>query len=102
MFRPGTFRNVPDCSCSLWLTALGALLAHASVPCADHCIESFHGVLKREIVYLTHFRTRAGAKQRLFQYIELFYNRKRIHSTIGYVPPHRYERMYYSLVQTVS
>lgn len=71
--------------------------------CYDNaCIESFHGVLKRELVYLTHFRTRAGAKQHLFEYIELFYNRKRIHSTIGYVPPNRYERMYYSRVQAVS
>lgn len=71
--------------------------------CYDNaCIESFHGLLKRELVYLTHFRTRAGAKQCLFEYIELFYNRKRIHSTIGYVSPNRYERMYYSLVQAVS
>ncbi|WP_286725645.1 MULTISPECIES: IS3 family transposase [Pelotomaculum] len=44
-----------------------------------------------------------GAEQRLFEYIELFYNRKRIHSTIGYVSPHQYERMYYnSHVQAVS
>jgi len=71
--------------------------------CYDNaCIESFHSVLKRELVYLTHFRTRDEAKQRLFEYIELFYNRKRIHSTIGYVSPHRFERMYYSRVHVAS
>lgn len=71
--------------------------------CYDNaCIESFHSVLKRELVYLTHFRTRDEAQQRLFEYIELFYNRKRIHSTIGYVSPHRFEQMYYSRVHVAS
>lgn len=64
--------------------------------CYDNaCIESFHSILKRELVYLTKFKTREEAYKRLFEYIELFYNRKRIHSTLGYVSPQRFERLYY-------
>lgn len=64
--------------------------------CYDNaCIESFHSLLKRELVYLTRFKTRKQANQSIFEYIEFFYNRKRIHSTIGYVAPIEYERMYY-------
>jgi transposase InsO family protein len=52
--------------------------------CYDNaCIESFHGILKRELVYQTKYKTREDAKQSLFAYIEFFYNSKRIHSTLG-------------------
>ncbi|RIX45336.1 IS3 family transposase, partial [Paenibacillus nanensis] len=50
--------------------------------CYDNaCIESFHSVLKKELIYCTKFRTKEQAKQAIFEYIELFYNRKRIHSS---------------------
>jgi transposase InsO family protein len=63
--------------------------------CYDNaCIESFHNLLKRECVYLSHFISKKQAKQAIFEYIECFYNRKRIHSSIGYVSPVHYERMY--------
>ncbi|UOY93290.1 IS3 family transposase [Ectobacillus sp. JY-23] len=63
--------------------------------CYDNaCIESFHGILKRELVYQTKFATREEAKQQLFEYIEIFYNNQRIHSTLGYRSPSEYERMY--------
>jgi putative transposase len=63
--------------------------------CYDNaCIESFHNLLKRECVYLSHFSSRKHAKQAIFEYIECFYNRKRIHSSIGYVSPVHYEQMY--------
>lgn len=56
--------------------------------CFDNaCIESFHSVIKREMIHLRSFETRAEAKQAIFEYIECFYNRKRIHSAIGYVSP---------------
>lgn len=68
--------------------------------CYDNaCIESFHSVLKKEFIYCTRFRTKAQAQQEVFEYIELFYNRKRIHGALGYVSPVRFEMQYYQ--QTV-
>jgi len=56
--------------------------------CYDNaCIESFHSVLKKEFVYCTKFKTKQQAQDEMFQYIEFFYNRKRIHSSLGYVSP---------------
>ncbi|KZE72874.1 transposase [Paenibacillus elgii] len=63
--------------------------------CYDNaCIESFHSVLKKELVYLEKFKTRKEARERIFEYIACFYNGKRIHSSIGYFTPNQYERMY--------
>jgi len=63
--------------------------------CYDNaCIESFHSVLKKELVYLEKFRTRKEAQSRIFEYIEIFYNRKRVHSAIGYLTPVQCEQMY--------
>ena len=50
-------------------------------------MESFFGSLKTELVHRTRFRTRAEAKAALFEYIEIFYNRRRRHSSIGYRTP---------------
>jgi putative transposase len=63
--------------------------------CYDNaCIESFHSVLKKELIYLEKFKTREQAQKRIFEYITCFYNGKRIHSSIGYFTPNQYERMY--------
>jgi putative transposase len=63
--------------------------------CYDNaCIESFHSVLKKELIYLEHYKTRAAAKKQIFEYLTCFYNGKRIHSSIGYFTPNQYERMY--------
>ncbi|WP_026010810.1 IS3 family transposase, partial [Paenibacillus sp. OSY-SE] len=63
--------------------------------CYDNaCIESFHSVLKKELVYLEKFKTRSQAKKSIFEYISCFYNGKRIHSPIEYYTPNQYERMY--------
>ncbi|RTE09119.1 IS3 family transposase [Paenibacillus whitsoniae] len=56
--------------------------------CYDNaCIESFHSILKKELIYCTKFKTKQQAYDAIFSYIEFFYNRKRIHSSIGYVSP---------------
>jgi putative transposase len=56
--------------------------------CLDKApMESFFGSLKTELVYRTRFRTRQEAKAALFEYIEIFYNRRRRHSGIGYRTP---------------
>jgi transposase InsO family protein len=68
--------------------------------CYDNaCIESFHSLLKKEFIYCTRFRTKAQAQQEMFEYIELFYNRKRIHSALGYVSPIRFEMQYYQQIR---
>ena len=60
--------------------------------CWDNaCVESFFGTLKRELVYHRHYVTREEAKQDIFEYIEVFYNRMRRHSTLGYDSPAEYE-----------
>ena len=58
-------------------------------------MESFFGTLKTERVYLSVYRTRDQARTDLFYYIEGFYNRRRRHSTLGYVSPEAYELQYY-------
>lgn len=56
--------------------------------CYDNaCIESFHSILKKELVYCTKFKTKQQAYNEIFQYIEFFYNRKRIHGSLGYMSP---------------
>jgi putative transposase len=60
--------------------------------CWDNaCVESFFGTLKRELVYHRHYATRDDATRDIFEYIEVFYNRKRRHSTLGYDSPAEFE-----------
>ncbi|PEI86384.1 IS3 family transposase [Bacillus pseudomycoides] len=60
-------------------------------PYDNACIESFHAILKKEEVYRTKYVTFEQANLALFQYIEGWYNRKRIHSSIGYKTPQAIE-----------
>jgi transposase InsO family protein len=56
--------------------------------CYDNApMESFWGKLKTEWLYGKRFKTREQAKQAVFEYIELFYNRKRLHSSNDYIAP---------------
>lgn len=60
--------------------------------CYDNAItESFHGSLKTELVYHQRYPTREAARRSIFKYIEIFYNRKRRHSSLGYVSPESFE-----------
>ena len=60
--------------------------------CWDNArVESFFGTLKRELVYQRQYATRSEATQDIFEYIEVFYNRQRRHSTLGYHSPAEYE-----------
>lgn len=62
--------------------------------CHDNAVaESFFHTLKEELVTDADYQTREEAKQSIFKYIELFYNRKRLHSTLGYHAPLEYERI---------
>ncbi len=53
--------------------------------------ESFVATLKREIVDRGSWHTREAVRSALFEYMEVFYNRRRLHSTLGYQSPADYE-----------
>jgi transposase InsO family protein len=62
--------------------------------CQDNAVaESFFHTLKEELVRDSRFASLREARQEIFKYIEIYYNRQRIHSTLGYKTPHEYERM---------
>jgi transposase InsO family protein len=61
--------------------------------CWDNApMESFFHSLKTEWVGFEDYKTRSEARASIFSYIELFYNRKRRHSAIGYQSPMAYEK----------
>ena len=53
--------------------------------------ESFVATLKVELVHPRRFPTREAARSAVFEYLEAFYNRRRLHSSLGYVSPERFE-----------
>jgi transposase InsO family protein len=60
--------------------------------CWDNAVaESFFATLKVELVYQSQWRTRAEARSAIFEYIELYYNRRRKHSALGYRSPVEFE-----------
>jgi len=60
--------------------------------CYDNAyMESFFGTLKRELVYGERYHTREEARLNIFEYVEVFYNRIRRHSALGYRSPEQYE-----------
>jgi transposase InsO family protein len=63
--------------------------------CWDNAVaESFFATLKTELVHDANWRTRAEARSAIFHYVEVFYNRRRRHSSIGYVSPEEFELKY--------
>ena len=79
-FRDELAKNGIDCSMS------------ASANCYDNAVvESFFGLLKRERANRVRYRTRDEARADLFEYIEVFYNRKRRHGSLGNVSPVDFE-----------
>jgi putative transposase len=63
--------------------------------CHDNAVaESFFHSLKTELICDEVYASRAKARQEIFKYIEMFYNRKRRHSTLGYQAPYVYEMMH--------
>ena len=60
--------------------------------CYDNAaMESWNHSLKVEAIHGERFPTREAAKAQVFEYIEVYYNRKRLHSTLGYLSPERFE-----------
>ncbi len=62
--------------------------------CYDNAyMESFFGTLKTELVHGERYRSRLEARLSIFEYVEVFYNRQRIHSALGYRSPEEYEKL---------
>jgi putative transposase len=69
--------------------------------CYDNApMESFIGTLKTECVTYQ-FATRAEARRVIFEYIEVWYNRQRLHSSLGYVPPAEFEHQHFYDIKSV-
>lgn len=78
------------------LRRLGMMCSRSGVgQCWDNAVvESTFASLKRELVHHEVYTTREEARASVFEYVEVFYNRVRRHSTLGYVAPAEYERMH--------
>jgi putative transposase len=84
--------------------AFQALLAKNNIICSmsgtgncyDNAVaESFFHTLKTEWIYFERYDNREQAMQSIFEYVEVFYNNQRRHSTVGYLSPVEFERRYY-------
>jgi transposase InsO family protein len=63
--------------------------------CYDNAhMESFWGTLKSELLATRTFATRQEARLAIFEYIEVFYNRLRLHSALGFLSPLDYEQLF--------
>jgi len=61
--------------------------------CWDNAVaESFFHTLKVELIHRMKFKTREEAKRKIFEYVEMYYNTRRAHSTLGYLSPFDYEK----------
>ena len=63
-------------------------------PWDNACIESFHSIIKREWLNRFKIRDYKQAYQLIFEYLEAFYNTKRIHSHCNYMSPNEFEQVY--------
>ena len=97
---PGQLVHHTDRGCQYTARAYQAVLAAHGVTCSmsragdcyDNALaESFFGTLKAELVQGQRWPSRRAARLALFEWIEVFYNRQRRHSALGYVSPARFE-----------
>ncbi len=107
--RPGSGQLVhhTDRGCQYTAAAYQARLATHGITvsmsrtadCFDNALaESFFGSLKRELVDDAHWPTRRAARTAIFDWLEVFYNRQRLHSALGYRSPAAFEATSYPLV----
>jgi putative transposase len=78
------------------LTSIGAQVSMSAKgnPYDNAKAESFFKTLKREEVYLNQYETFADAEGQIGRFIDDVYNQKRLHSSLGYLPPVEYESLY--------
>lgn len=69
--------------------------------CYDNAVsESFFATLKKELVHRTTFSTRQEARSAIFEYIVCYYNRRRMHSLLGYNTPEAFEAQWHATTST--
>ena len=92
-----TDRGVQYTSVTYWDETQGVLRSYSSKanPWDNACIESFHALIKREWLNRFNILDINHAHRLVFEYINMFYNTRRIHSYCGYRSPLAYERLYY-------
>ena len=80
----------------LWLEQAGARISMAAVgnPYENAQVESFFRTLKMEEVYLKDYRDFGEAEENIAEFIEEVYNHKRLHSSLGYLPPVEFEAIH--------
>jgi putative transposase len=86
------------------LESVGVLVSMSSKgnPYDNAKAESFFKTLKREEVYLKQYRTFVEAEANIGQFIDDVYNAKRLHSSLGYLPPAEFETLHYQAVENVT
>jgi putative transposase len=98
--RPGELVHHTDRGCQYASTAYQAALSAAGITasmsrkgeCLDNAVaESFFATMKAELVEGRTWRTKAEAALAIFEWIEVFYNRQRLHSSLGYTTPAEFE-----------
>lgn len=87
-YTSGSFQKLLDSS------GVKCSMSRKGNPWDNACQESFFGKLKSEWVRNRVYKTRSEAKQDIFRYIEIFYNRQRRHASLGYLSPEEFERRY--------
>lgn len=65
-------------------------MSRPACPYDNSCVESFFATLKKEQIYKRKYDTMEEVRRDMFEYIELFYNRKRMQSHLGYMSPVEY------------
>jgi putative transposase len=70
-----------------------ASMSRKGMPYDNAVMESFFSSLKQELAHHERFRDRDAARARIFEYVESFYNRQRLHSSLDYRSPEAFERM---------
>jgi putative transposase len=70
-----------------------ASMSRKGMPYDNAVMESFFSSLKQELTHHTSFADRDDARSQVFDYIEVFYNRQRLHSGLNYRSPAAFEKM---------
>ena len=70
-------------------------MSRAGNPYDNALMETFYKTLKTELLINGSFETEEEAKNAIFEYIEIYYNRQRLHSSLGYLSPVEYEEKFF-------
>jgi len=70
--------------------------------CWDNAVAKFFGTLKSELIHPRIFSNRTLARTVIVEWIEVFYNRQRLHSTIAYLSPTQFKDHYWSSLESQS